>query len=92
MVSMTPGQSLRRGVRVSAKSSPVSAATSSWPWSRKSERAPMSKKLLFAWRIASATLGVLAGAVILGYLGLACRLSGCGGWIWTSDLWVMSPT
>lgn len=27
------------------------------------------------------TLGVLAGAVILGYLGLALRLSGCGGWI-----------
>jgi hypothetical protein len=27
------------------------------------------------------TLGVLRGAVIWGYLGLACRLSGCGGWI-----------
>jgi len=27
------------------------------------------------------TLGVLAGAVILGYLGLAYRLNGCGGWI-----------
>jgi hypothetical protein len=27
------------------------------------------------------SLGVLAGAVILGYLGLADRLSGCGGWI-----------
>jgi hypothetical protein len=27
------------------------------------------------------TLGVLRGAVIWGYLGLAFRLSGCGGWI-----------
>ena len=27
------------------------------------------------------TLGVLAGAVILGYLGLAYSLSGRGGWI-----------
>ena len=26
-------------------------------------------------------LGVFAGADIWGYLGLACRLSGCGGWI-----------
>ena len=27
------------------------------------------------------TLGVFASAVIWGYLGLANRLSGCGGWI-----------
>jgi hypothetical protein len=26
-------------------------------------------------------LGVLRGAVIWGYLGLANRLNGCGGWI-----------
>ena len=30
---------------------------------------------------AQETLGVLTGAVILGYLGLAFGLSGCGGWI-----------
>ena len=27
------------------------------------------------------TLGVLRAAVIWGYLGLANRLNGCGGWI-----------